>query len=84
MVESLAQLGAYMLLMDDRHKGLLPLFGGIDKARFRRQVLPDSKLDLKVELSNLSKRAGKSEGSIFVEGEKACEMNLMFVLVPAS
>ena len=38
MVEALAQLGGIALLSDERYRGKLPLFGGIDKARFRRQV----------------------------------------------
>ena len=38
LVESLAQLGAAAVLLDERFAGTLPLFGGIDRARFRRQV----------------------------------------------
>ena len=38
MVESLAQLGGIAVLLDPRYAGKLPLFGGIDSARFRRQV----------------------------------------------
>ena len=40
MVESLAQLAAAAVLADDRYRNSLPLFGGIDRARFRRQVRP--------------------------------------------
>src|SRR4051812_32066231 len=40
MVEAIAQLGAVALLAHDDYKGKLPLFGGIDDCRFRRQVLP--------------------------------------------
>ncbi len=89
MVEAIAQLGAYVLLSNKEYVGLLPLFGGIDKARFRRQVLPDTKLELEIELLSLSKRAGKGQGRVLVEGNEdpkkriACEANLMFVLVPA-
>jgi 3-hydroxyacyl-[acyl-carrier-protein] dehydratase len=36
-VESIAQLGAAVVLADPRFAGSLPLFGGIDRARFRRQ-----------------------------------------------
>src|SRR4051794_20414396 len=54
MVESLAQLGAAAVLADDRFAGKLPLFGGIDTARFRRQVVPGDTLDLAIELTRLS------------------------------
>ena len=40
MVEALAQLGGIALLSDARYAGKLPLFGGIDRARFAEQVIP--------------------------------------------
>src|ERR1700729_1218063 len=46
MVESLAQVGAIALLLDPRFAGKLPLFGGIERARFRRQVVPGDTLQL--------------------------------------
>ena len=48
MVEALAQVGALAVLADPRYAGKLPLFGGIDKARFRRQVVPGDELTLEV------------------------------------
>ncbi len=39
MCEAIAQVGALAVLSDERFAGRLPLFGGIDKARFRRQDL---------------------------------------------
>jgi 3-hydroxyacyl-[acyl-carrier-protein] dehydratase len=81
MVESLAQLGACAVLADDRFAGKLPLFGGIDSARFRRQVSPGQTLDLVVELGRMSARAGKGHGVASVAGEVACEADLLFVLV---
>src|SRR5436853_7684467 len=63
MGESIAQLGAVVVLVDDRYAGKLPLFGGIDSARFRRQVLPGDTLEIEVELNRMSSRAGKGHGS---------------------
>ena len=40
MCEAIAQVGAFALLTDERYAGKLPLFGGLDAARFRRQVGP--------------------------------------------
>ncbi|MGI8492758.1 MAG: 3-hydroxyacyl-ACP dehydratase FabZ, partial [Acidimicrobiales bacterium] len=40
MVEALAQLGGIAVLSAERFTGALPLFGGVEKARFRRQVVP--------------------------------------------
>src|SRR4051794_1858324 len=80
MVESLAQLGACAVLSDERFTGRLPLFGGIDGARFRRQVVPGDTLDLEVELTRLSARGGKGHGRASVGGQVACEADLLFVI----
>ena len=80
MVESLAQLGGVALLTDPRYDGKLPLFGGIDKARFRHQVVPGQVLELSVELGRLSARAGTGQGRATVEGKLACEVSLLFVI----
>ncbi len=83
MVESLAQLGGVAVLADERFTGRLPLFGGIDRARFRRQVGPGETLDLEVTLGRLSSRAGTGRGRATVDGELACEAELLFVIVDA-
>jgi 3-hydroxyacyl-[acyl-carrier-protein] dehydratase len=81
MVESLAQLGGIAVLLDPRYAGKLPLFGGIEKARFRRQVLPGDTLELEVSMDRLSARAGRGHGTAAVEGQTACEAELLFVIV---
>jgi 3-hydroxyacyl-[acyl-carrier-protein] dehydratase len=84
MVEAIAQLGAYAVLSDDRFAGKLPLFGGVEKARFRRQVVPGDVLELEVELGRMSARAGKGSGRAHVAGETACETDLLFVFADVS
>jgi 3-hydroxyacyl-[acyl-carrier-protein] dehydratase len=84
MVEALAQLGGVAVLADPKFAGKLPLFGGIERARFRRQVLPGDRLDLEVTLGRMSARAGKGSGRATVDGELACEADLLFVLVDAA
>jgi 3-hydroxyacyl-[acyl-carrier-protein] dehydratase len=83
MVEALAQLGGIAVLSDERYRDKLPLFGGVDKARFRRQVLPGETLELEVSVGRLSSRAGTGHGRAHVGGETACEADLLFVLVDA-
>ncbi|HUZ44790.1 MAG TPA: 3-hydroxyacyl-ACP dehydratase FabZ [Acidimicrobiales bacterium] len=80
MVEAVAQLGAVAVLLDARFTGKLPLFGGVDTARFRRQVVPGDTLDLEVELGRMSARAGKGHGRASVGGQTACEVDLLFVI----
>lgn len=81
IVEALAQVGALAVLADDRYTGRLPLFGGIDKARFRRQVVPGDTLDLEVSMDQLGSSAGKGSGVARVGDEVACQAGLFFVIV---
>ncbi|MDH4168940.1 MAG: 3-hydroxyacyl-ACP dehydratase FabZ [Acidimicrobiia bacterium] len=80
MAEAVAQVGAIGILTAERYRGRLPLFGGVDKARFRRQVVPGDTLELTVDLGRLSARAGRGHGVATVDGVVACEVDLMFVL----
>jgi 3-hydroxyacyl-[acyl-carrier-protein] dehydratase len=81
MCEAVAQLGAVAVLTDERYAGRLPLFGGLDGARFRRQVGPGDTLELVVELDRMSARGGNGKGRALLAGKVACECELMFVIV---
>ena len=83
MCEAIAQVGACAILGDEKFKGKLPLFGGLDGARFRRQVIPGDMLEMSVSLGRMSARAGKGSGIAKVNGEIACECELLFVIVDA-
>lgn len=81
MCEAIAQTGALAIVSDERFTGKLPLFGGLDEARFRRQVVPGDTLEMTTELVRLSGRAGKGHGVATVNGDVACECDLLFVVV---
>lgn len=83
MCEAIAQMGAIAVLSDSRFAGKLPLFGGLDGARFRKQVVPGDTLMLEVTLGRMSSRAGKGTGRAILDGSVACECELMFVVVDA-
>ena len=53
IVESLAQTAGLAALSADEFAGKLPLFGGIDKARFRRQVVPGETVTLTAHLGKM-------------------------------
>jgi 3-hydroxyacyl-[acyl-carrier-protein] dehydratase len=78
LIEALAQVGAAAALADEGDEDDLLLFGGIDKARFRRQVRPGDVVDLEVALTQRSKRAGRGQGRASVAGERACDADLLF------
>jgi len=81
MCEAIAQVGAIAILSDSKFANKLPLFGGIDSARFRRQVVPGDTLEMTVTLTQMSARAGKGSGVATVNGEVACKCELFFVIV---
>ncbi len=83
MCEAIAQVGAIAILSDAKFANKLPLFGGIDSARFRRQVVPGDTLEMSITLTRISARAGKGLGEATVNGEVACQCELFFVIVDA-
>ncbi|MDF9824715.1 3-hydroxyacyl-[acyl-carrier-protein] dehydratase [Breznakia sp. PF5-3] len=78
IVEALAQTGCVLLLSKEENKGKIGFFAGINKLRFKRQVIPGDVLTLKVTLTN--QRAGiyfadveaSVENQIAVKGEIMC------------
>jgi 3-hydroxyacyl-[acyl-carrier-protein] dehydratase len=82
IVEALAQAGAVLLLHDmaDR-EGKLVYFTGIDKARFRRTVVPGDQLRLTVEVLKFRATASKLRGIAEVDGVKVAEAEIMSALV---
>ena len=81
IIEALAQAGALMMLkgMDDP-ENKIPFFAGIDKAKFRRQVVPGDQLRL--ELSVLRQRGSscKLAARAYVGEERAAEAEIMAVV----
>jgi 3-hydroxyacyl-[acyl-carrier-protein] dehydratase len=82
-LEALAQAGAIAVLTDERYAGKLPLFGGVEKVRWRRLVVPGDELVLTLELERLSARGGWGHGTATVEGATACQARLFFAFADA-
>ncbi len=78
IVEALAQVGAVAVLMQEANKGKLAFFAGIDNCRFKRQVKPGDQLRLEVEIVRLRGSVGKGKAVATVDGEVACETEIMF------
>jgi 3-hydroxyacyl-[acyl-carrier-protein] dehydratase len=83
-LEALAQAGAIGLLSLDRYAGSLPLFGGVEGVRWRRQVRPGDELTLTVDLEKLSTRGGWGSATASVGGKTCCQARLFFVIAPAT
>lgn len=80
MLEALAQVGAVALLSLPEFRGRVALFGGVDRVRFRRPVVPGDVLRLEVEITRRVRHLGKGHGLASVDGQRACEGELTFAI----
>ncbi len=80
ILEALAQVGAVALLSMPENRGKLALFGGINKARFKRKVIPGDVLELECVLTRQRGPVGFGECVARVDGETACTAELLFAL----
>jgi 3-hydroxyacyl-[acyl-carrier-protein] dehydratase len=79
IVEAMAQAAA--ILMNEGEKSdLVPLFMGIDKARFRNRVVPGDQLRLEVELVQKRRNICKGAGKAYVGDNLVAEAELMAML----
>jgi 3-hydroxyacyl-[acyl-carrier-protein] dehydratase len=82
IIEAMAQVGGVVMTQMPDSKGGLFVFAGIDKVRFRRQVVPGDQLVMTVELLWVKQRRfGKMQGRAEVDGQLAAEGELMFSLI---
>ena len=80
IVEAMAQAGAVALLSMEEFKGKTAYFGGIDKAKFHKKVVPGDTLVLEVELTKVRSSAGCGKGIAYVDGKKVAEAELTFMI----
>ena len=82
IVEAMAQCAAILGLreMPDREKKLF-LFGGVDKARFRRPVVPGDQLRLECVVLHRRATSVKIHGKATVDGQLVAEAELFSVLI---
>lgn len=80
IIEALAQVGAIAMLSKEENKGKLGFLAGVDKCRFKRQVKPGDQLKLTVEITRVKGAIGKGKGIATVDGEIACEAEIMFAI----
>ena len=81
ITEALAQTGAVAVLSLDENKGKNALFGGIDKLRFKRKVVPGDVLKLEVKIIKCKGPIGVGEAIATVDGQVAAKGEITFALV---
>ncbi len=78
-LEAMAQAGGILLSRQTGIKGQVPLFMAIDKARFRRPIVPGDAMRIEVTMLNRRARVVRVQGRVLVDGQPASEAELMFM-----
>ena len=78
--EALAQVGAVAILSVEENKGKTAFFGGMDKVKFRRKVIPGDTLELKCEIIKQKGPIGVGKATATVNGEMAVSAEMTFVI----
>lgn len=80
IIEALAQVGAVAMLGMEQWKGKTAYFVGIDKAKFRRKVLPGDVLMLETKIIKVKGNIGVGEATATVDGKVAAKAELTFAI----
>ncbi len=78
MIEAMAQLGGVVVLEPGEFSRKTPYLAGIDKAKFRRPVVPGDRLTMEVSLVKYKRNIGWVAADAKVDGQLACSAELMF------
>ena len=81
IAESLAQTGAVAILSLEENQGKNALFGGIDKMKFKKMVVPGDRLKLEVKIIKQKGPIGVGEAIATVEGKIVARGELTFAVV---
>lgn len=81
IIEAMAQVGGVLAFKSSEEKmdisNKLVYFTGIDKAKFRRPVVPGDQIRFELEVIQEREPYWKLKGVALVDGKKACEAELM-------
>lgn len=80
ILEAMAQAGAMMMLNAPDLRGTISLLTTIDRAKFRRPVVPGDQMIIYTEMGRMRGRMGKVKAHVEVDGEVVAEAQLGFML----
>lgn len=80
IMESLAQAGAIVLLSKEEFKGKIAFFAGMDKVKFRKQVIPGDTMELHVKLEKIKGPIGIADAKALVDGKVVASGTLKFAV----
>jgi len=83
ILEAMAQVGAVLLMrsLDARAEKKVIYFTGIDRARFRRPVVPGDQIRFEVEILQLRRQMCRMRSGAYVEGKLVAEAEMSSVVV---
>lgn len=81
IIEAMAQLGAVLILRLFPEERRMAYFTGIEKAKFKRVVIPGDKLDLELKVLRHREMFVVMEGKAFVDGQVAAQATMSSMLV---
>ncbi len=79
-LESIAQVGAILLMSQPENKGKIPYLMSMDRVKFRRPVHPGDTLRIEVDVLRMRSRMSACQGKILVDGQLCCEAEIRSVM----
>ncbi|MGI8543833.1 MAG: 3-hydroxyacyl-ACP dehydratase FabZ [Aridibacter sp.] len=80
-IEALAQVGAILALREfEDRDNKIPFFTGIEKAKFRRPVVPGDTLTLEVTALRIGSKVQKMRGEAKVDGQITAEAEITSII----
>ena len=81
ILEAMAQVGGIAMLYPEENRGKIALFGGMEKIKFKKQVIPGDQLVMKAHIVNIVKKNfGKLHADAYVEDTLAATADFIFAL----
>jgi UDP-N-acetylglucosamine acyltransferase len=85
MIEALTQAAAVLLLeRHDAPASARVFLRGVNRAKFRKQVIPGDRLKLDVRLGRVRSRLAKAQATAYVDGQTVAEAELLIGIEPGA
>ena len=80
LLEAMAQVGGIALLYENKYRGMVPLFGGMDNIKFKRPVVPGDQLITKAEITKVHGLFGRLHTDGYVDDQLVAQADYTFAL----
>lgn len=81
ILEAMAQVGGIALLYPDENRGKLPVFGGMDNIKFKKQIVPGDQMVMKATITKIHGNFGRLHAEVFVDEKLAVMADFTFALL---